>query len=129
MYVYYTYTVKGLYDLTHKSLVQRLVLNAAFGCLNRLRLGGIIGCRVACTSALVAMWPTLGKNGKPCLGAILAQAVFYACVGKGDSTNAPKIVGSRYSDIGVARIVREHKLQQGVFDTTELIGLNWSEEL
>ena len=57
----------------------------------------------------------------------VAQAVFYAWVGKGDNTKPPKIVGSRYSDIGVARIVREDKLQQGVFDTTELIGLNWSE--
>ena len=39
----------------------------------------------------------------------------------------PEIVGSRYSDVGVARIVREDKWQQDVFDTTELIGMNWSE--
>ena len=56
-----------------------------------------------------------------------STAVFYACVGKCDSTKPPEIVGSRYSDIGVARIVREDELQQGVFDTTGLIGLNWSE--
>ena len=59
--------------------------------------------------------------------AILAQAVFCACVGKCDSSKPPEIVGSRYSDIGVAGIVWEDKMQQGGFDTTEHIGLNWSE--
>ena len=59
-----------------------------------------------------------------CQRASVVAPVVNACVRKCDSTKPLEIVGSRYSDIGDARIVCEGKLQQGIVYTTQLIGLN-----